>query len=266
MKEAALNGTTTKGGFQNFFDLRGRVAAVTGGGQGIGLAVAERLAAARSSVAVIDVNGKNAQEAAERLKTHGGTAQAFACDVSDARRVADTFDAILRAYGHIDILVNNAGVGGRFASIQEQTNEDWNRVIGVDLTGVFLCCRAVVPHMIERGYGRIINVSSLAGKEGSPDMVPYSAAKAGVIGLTKALAREVAKYNIMVNVVAPAIIETPLLDEMPGQKKQLLLERTPVGRFGRAEEVASIVHWLASDEASYSTGAIFDLSGGRATY
>jgi len=200
------------------------------------------------------------------LKADGAAAQAFACDVSDARRVGDTFDAILRLCGRIDILVNNAGVGGKFAPIQEQTDEEWHRVMGVDLTGVFLCCRAVVPHMIGRKYGRIINVSSLAGKEGSADMVPYSAAKAGVIGLTKALAREVAKHNIMVNVVAPAIIETPLLDEMPDQKKQLLLERTPVGRFGKPEAVAAMVHWLASDDVSYSTGAIFDLSGGRATY
>ena len=171
--------------------------------------------------------------------------------------------AILGVYSRIDILVNNAGVGGRFAPIQKQTNEDWHRVIGVDLTGVFLCCRAVVRLMIEQKYRRIINVSSLAGREGSPDMVPYSAAKAGVIGLTKALAREVAGHNIMVNVVAPAIIETPLLDEMPGRKKQLLLERTPLGRFGKPEAVAAMVHWLASDDVSYSTGAVFDLSGGR---
>ena len=214
----------------SFLDLGGRVAVVTGGGQGIGLAVAERLAAARSSVAVVDVNEKSVQEAAERLRANGTTAQAFACDVSDSLSVAATFEAILGVYGRIDILVNNAGVGGRFAPIQEQTNEEWHRVIGVDLTGVFLCCRAVVPHMIERRYGRIINVSSLAGKEGSPDMVPYSAAKAGVIGLTKALAREVAKHNIMVNVVTPAIIETPLLDEMPDQKKQQYRIPSPVRR------------------------------------
>ncbi len=250
----------------DFLDLFGRVAVVTGGGQGIGLAVAARLAQARCSVAIIDVNEEKAAQAAGRLAADGFPVQAFACDVSDADRVTCTFEAILGAYGRIDILVNNAGVGGRFAPIQDQTNEEWNRVIGVDLTGVFLCCRAVVPHMIERGYGRIINVSSLAGKEGSPDMVPYSAAKAGIIGLTKALAREVAKHNVMVNVVTPAIIETPLLDEMPGQKRQLLLERTPLGRFGRPEAVAAMIHWLASDDVSYSTGAVFDLSGGRATY
>jgi 2-dehydro-3-deoxy-L-rhamnonate dehydrogenase (NAD+) len=138
--------------------------------------------------------------------------------------------------------------------------------MAVDLTGVFLWCRMVVPHMISRAYGRIVNVSSLAGKEGSPDMVPYSAAKSGVIGLTKALAREVAQHNVMVNVVCPAIIETPLLSEMPEVKKRILLDRTPVGRFGTPEAVASMVHWLASDEVTYSTGAVFDLSGGRATY
>jgi NAD(P)-dependent dehydrogenase (short-subunit alcohol dehydrogenase family) len=249
-----------------FLDLSGRVAVVTGAGQGIGLAVAERLGLAGASVVLLDINERNALDEAARLTADGVIAQGYRCDVADAVSVEVVFEAIPKAYGHIDILVNNAGVGGRFAPIQEQTNEEWRRVIDVDLAGVFLCCRAVIPRMIERGYGRIINVSSLAGKEGSPDMVPYSAAKAGVIGLTKALAREVARHNIMVNVVTPAIIETPLLEEMPAQKRQLLLERTPVGRFGRADAVAAMIHWLASDDVSYSTGAVFDLSGGRATY
>jgi 2-dehydro-3-deoxy-L-rhamnonate dehydrogenase (NAD+) len=248
-----------------FLDLAGRVAVVTGAAQGIGLAVAERLAQAGASVVLTDVNLADAQAAATRLRATGARAEACACDVSDPEAVKAAFAAVIRAHGRIDILVNNAGVGGRFAPIQDQTDAEWDRVQAVDLKGVFLCCRAVVPHMIERQYGRIINVSSLAGKEGSPDMVPYSAAKAGVIGLTKALAREVAKYNVLVNVVTPAIIETPLLEEMPIQKKQVLLERTPVGRFGRPEEVAAMVHWLASDDVSYTTGAVFDLSGGRAT-
>jgi 2-dehydro-3-deoxy-L-rhamnonate dehydrogenase (NAD+) len=249
-----------------FFDLSDRVALVTGAAQGIGLAVAERLAAAGASVVIADVNEKDGEEAARRLVTRGASARFYESDVSDPDSVRQTFETVFDIAGRIDILVNNAGVGGRFAPIQEQTDDEWSRVIGVDLTGVFLCCRAVIPHMIERGYGRIINISSLAGKEGSPDMVPYSAAKAGVIGLTKALAREVARHNVMVNVVCPAIIETPLLNEMPARKKEFLLERTPVGRFGRPEAVAAMVHWLASDDVTYSTGAVFDLSGGRATY
>jgi len=249
-----------------FFDLSGRVALVTGAGQGIGFAVAERIGRAGASVALLDVSGETVRNAAERLKSIAVVATPYVCDVADEQLVRDTFEEIIARHGQIDILVNNAGVGGRFAPIHEQTLEEWQRVMAVDLTGVFLCCRTIVPHMIGRDYGRIINVSSLAGKEGSPDMVPYSAAKSGVIGLTKALAREVAKHNIMVNVVCPAIIETPLLNEMPESKKQVLLERTPVGRFGTADAVASMVHWLASEDVTYSTGAVFDLSGGRATY
>jgi 2-dehydro-3-deoxy-L-rhamnonate dehydrogenase (NAD+) len=228
--------------------------------------VAERLGLARARVALLDINESGCRAAAQSLKDKGIDARGYTCDVADADEVSHVFDAILETFGRIDILVNNAGVGGHFAPIQEQTIEEWQRVMAVDLTGVFLCCRKVVPHMIKRGYGRIINVSSLAGKEGSPDMVPYSAAKAGVIGLTKALAREVAKQNIMVNVVCPAIIETPLLNEMPAEKRAILLERTPVGRFGAPDAVASMIHWLVSDDVTYSTGAVFDLSGGRATY
>lgn len=247
-------------------NLDKRVAIITGAAQGIGFAVAQRLAMAQAVVVIIDANAAGAEDAAKKLKENGASVKAYACDISDPGSIHSVFGAILDVYNKIDILVNNAGVGGRFAPIQEQTDDDWRRVIEVDLTGVFLCCKAVIPHMISQSYGRIINVSSLAGKEGSPDMVPYSAAKAGVIGLTKALAREVAKHNILVNVVTPAIIETPLLKEMPHQKAQLLLGRTPVGRFGRPEEVAAMVHWLASDDVSYTTGAVFDLSGGRATY
>jgi 2-dehydro-3-deoxy-L-rhamnonate dehydrogenase (NAD+) len=250
-----------------FLDLSNRVAIVTGAAQGIGLAVAERLAAAHASVAVVDVNIKGATEVAGSLVAKGASAKAFGCDVSNLGSVQDMFSAVLEASGRIDILVNNAGVGGQFAPIEEQTTEEWDRVIAIDLTGVFYCCRAAVPHMVKQGWGRIINVASTAGKDGSPLMIPYSSAKAGVIGLTKALAKEVAKHNVLVNVITPAIIDTPLLrNEMPPETATLLLGRTPVGRFGRPEEVAAMVHWLASDEVSYSTGAVFDLSGGRATY
>jgi 2-dehydro-3-deoxy-L-rhamnonate dehydrogenase (NAD+) len=250
----------------NFLDITGHVAVITGAGQGIGLAIAWRLGLAGASVVLLDVNWAIVSDAAKQLRAEGKKAEAFKCDVSNSRDVARVFDRILAKTGQIHILVNNAGVGGRFAPIQAQTEEEWSRVIGVDLTGVFLCCRAVVPSMVKNHYGRIINVSSIAGKEGSPDMVPYSAAKAGVIGLTKALAREVAEDNVMVNVISPAIIMTNLLNEMPEKKKRTLLERTPVGHFGSPEAVAAMVHWLASDDVSYSTGAVFDLSGGRAAY
>jgi 2-dehydro-3-deoxy-L-rhamnonate dehydrogenase (NAD+) len=251
----------------DFLDLTNRVAIVTGAAQGIGLAVAQRLVSAGASVAVVDVNAKDAEKAAKEMSTDNARAKAFACDVADWDSVQQMYAAVATTYGPIDILVNNAGVGGEFAPIQDQTIEEWHRVITVDLTGVFYCCRGVIPQMIHRGYGRIINVASLAGKNGSPLMVPYSAAKAGVIGLTKALAKEVAQNDVLVNVITPAIIETPLLsDEMPVETAERLLQQTPAGRFGRPEEVAAMVHWLTSEDISYTTGAVFDLSGGRATY
>ena len=175
-------------------------------------------------------------------------------------------NGVLDQFGHIDILINNAGIVGRTAPIQEVTDDDWNRMIGIDLTGVFYCCREVIPHMLKRGSGRIINVASISGKEGNPNMVPYSSAKAGVIGLTKALAKEVARNNVLVNAVAPALIKTDLLDDLSPEQVRYMTERIPMGRLGQPEEVAAMVHWLSSDEASFSTGAVFDLSGGRATY
>lgn len=250
----------------NFFDLTDRVAVVTGAAHGLGLAIAERFTTANASVAIVDVNVRGAEEVAQNLRARGADARAFACDVSNLKAVQSMFNAVLEAYTRIDILVNNAGIGGRVAPIQHQTDDDWNAVIAVDLTGVFYCCRAVIPHMIGRGTGRIINVASVAGKEGNPNMIPYCTAKAGVICLTKSLAKEVATQNITVNVVTPGLIKTGLEKSLTPEQTKYLLERIPVGRMGRPEEVAALVHWLASDEASFSTGAVFDLSGGRATY
>ena len=176
------------------------------------------------------------------------------------------FDAVLQTYGRVDILVNNAGIGGGVARIQDVTDDLWRRVMSVDLTGVFWCCRAVIPHTIERRSGRIINIASIADKEGNPNMVPYSAAKAGVIGLTKALAKEVAAHNVLVNVITPGLMETTLADELTPEQLRYAFERIPMGRMGHQEELAALAHWLASDDASFSTGAVFDLSGGRATY
>jgi NAD(P)-dependent dehydrogenase (short-subunit alcohol dehydrogenase family) len=249
-----------------YLGLTGRVAIVTGAAQGIGLAIAKRLAIAHASVAMVDINVKGVYEEAERLVETDLTAEAMACDVSDPGSVRTMIDAVLDNYRHIDILVNNAGIVGRAAPIQEVTDDDWNRMIAIDLTGVFNCCRAAIPHMIERGSGRIINIASIAGKDGNPNMVPYSSAKAGVIGLTKALAKEVAMNNISVNAITPGAVKTRLLDDLTPEQVEYMTERIPMGRLGQPEEVAAMVHWLASDEVSFSTGAVFDLSGGRATY
>lgn len=249
-----------------FLDLTNRVAVVTGAAQGIGLAIAKRFVMAHTSVAIVDVNLGGAQEVANNLHATGASVTAFACDVSDSHSVEEMFDAVLNTYHQIDILINNAGIVGRIASIQDQTDDDWHRLLAVDLTGVFYCCRAVIPHMIKRGTGRIINIASIAGKEGNLNMVPYSAAKAGVIGLTKALAKEVVKHKIFVNAVTPALIQTNVVNEADAEQLENIAKLIPMNRIGRPEEVAALVHWLASDDASFSTGAIFDVSGGRATY
>jgi len=250
----------------NFIDLTDRVAIVTGAAQGLGLAITKRFVMAHASVAMVDINLPGAQEAAQNLLSTGASVTAFACDVSDSASVNSMVNAVLDRYTRIDILVNNAGIGGGAQRLQDVTDDHWHHVLSVDLTGVFYCCRAVVPHMIARGSGRIINVASVAGKEGNPNMAPYSAAKAGVIALTKALAKEVAKQNILVNVITPGVIDTSLINGLTPEQARYLIERIPMGRIGRPEEVAALVHWLASDEVSFSTGAVFDLSGGRATY
>jgi len=247
-------------------DLTNRVAIVTGAAQGLGLAITKRFVMAHASVAMVDINLPGAQEAAQNLLSTGASVTAFACDVSDSASVNSMVNAVLDRYTRIDILVNNAGIGGGAQRLQDVTDDHWHRVLSVDLTGVFYCCRAVVPHMIARGSGRIINVASVAGKEGNPNMAPYSAAKAGVIALTKALAKEVAKQNILVNVITPGVIDTSLINGLTPEQARYLIERIPMGRIGRPEEVAALVHWFASDEVSFSTGAVFDLSGGRATY
>jgi 3-oxoacyl-[acyl-carrier protein] reductase len=250
----------------NFLDLTNRVAIVTGAAQGIGLAIAKRFVMAHASVAIVDVNLRGAQDVANDLHKTEAPVSAFASDVSDPNSVRNMVDAVLKTFHQIDILVNNAGIVGRIAPIQDQTDDDWHRLLAIDLTGVFYCCRAVIPHMIKRGTGRIINIASIAGKEGNLNMVPYSAAKAGVIGLTKALAKEVVHHNIFVNAVTPALIQTSVMDEGPAESIKNIAKLIPMGRAGRPEEVAALAHWLASDDASFSTGAIFDISGGRATY
>jgi 2-dehydro-3-deoxy-L-rhamnonate dehydrogenase (NAD+) len=240
-----------------------KTALVTGAGRGIGLAIASRLAADGARVAVLDIEAKAADAAAKKV---GGGAIALAADVTKASEVDAAVARVVEAWGRLDILVNNAGITGRSFPIWELTDEDWRRVIDADLTSVFLCCRAAIKVMLRQGSGRIINIASIAGKEGNPTLVPYSAAKAGVIGLTKALAKEVCTRGILVHAIAPAVIGTELLQQMEQSTVDLLVSKIPMGRVGRPEEVAALAAWLASDDCSFTTGAVHDLSGGRATY
>jgi len=240
-----------------------RTALVTGAARGIGLAIATRLAGDGLRVALLDRDGERVEAAARSV---GGGARALVGDVTQTKEVDGAIARVEREWGRLDVLVNNAGITGRSFPIWELSDEDWQRVIDVDLTSVFLCCRAAVKVMLRQGGGRIVNIASIAGKEGNPTLVPYSTAKAGVIGLTKALAKEVATRGIVVNAVAPAVIGTELLKQMEQSTVDLLVSKIPMGRVGKPEEVAALVAWLASDECSFSTGAVYDLSGGRATY
>jgi len=241
------------------------MAIITGAARGIGAATAARLARDGFRVAVADVDEAAARATAERIGA-GGDAFAVGVDVTSEASVRAMVGAVLERAGRVDALVNNAGVAGQAAPSWELPSGEWERVLAIDLSGVYYGCRAVLPHMLERGAGRIVNVASIAGKEGNPNAVPYSAAKAGVIGLTKAVAKEVAGRGILVNAVTPAVIDTPILEQLTPEHIQYMISRIPLGRTGRPEEVAALIAWLCSEECSFSTGAVFDISGGRATY
>jgi 2-dehydro-3-deoxy-L-rhamnonate dehydrogenase (NAD+) len=246
--------------------LDNKIAVVTGAARGIGLATAERLAREGATVVALDLDFVTQSREAEALGARGLRVEAAACDVSDQASVDTCLSGVERTHGRIDILVNNAGIAGRAAPLEEVTERDWDDMMRIDLKSVYLCCRAVLPGMKARKYGRIINVASIAGKEGNPNMVPYSTAKAGVIGLTKAFAKEVAQSGIYVNAIAPAVIETAILQQVTPQQVQYMVQRIPMGRVGQPEEVAALIAWLASDECSFTTGQCLDISGGRATY
>jgi 2-dehydro-3-deoxy-L-rhamnonate dehydrogenase (NAD+) len=249
-----------------FLELPGRVALVTGAARGIGFAIAERLSRAGASVVVADIDEKGATEAVDRLRERGGKTAVAVADITDPEEVGAMVERTLEDFGQLDILVNNAGITGRGAPLWETTDEEWEKVLELNLSATFYCCRAVVSHMRERRGGAIVNVASISGKEGNPNMIPYSVSKAGVICLTKALAKEVIQDNVRVNCVAPGVIETPLLDQLQPEAIEYMRSKVPMGRMGRAEEVAAVVHFLASDEASFVTGQCYDVSGGRATY
>ena len=245
------------------FELDDQTAIVTGAATGIGAAIARRLACAGAKIAVVDLNPGGAEALAA---SRGEGSFAVQADVSVKEQVQAAVDQILDRTGRIDILVNNAGIAGRSAPTWEQTDEDWQRILAVNLSSIFYWCRLVVPHMRQRGYGRIINIASIAGKEGNPHMMPYSATKAAVIGLTKSLGKELATDGICVNAVSPAVVQTPILDQLTPERIAYMTERIPMRRTGTPEEIAAVVHFLASPDCSFVTAQCYDASGGRATY
>jgi 3-oxoacyl-[acyl-carrier protein] reductase len=249
----------------NQIDLSQQTAIVTGAARGIGLAIAARLLASGARVSLWDRDAAALEQAASALAGQGEV-QTADIDVTDPAAVEAAAALVAGRFGAIHVLVNNAGITGGNLPTWEIPVEEWRRVIEVDLTGVFLCCKAVVPHLLAAGYGRVVNIASIAGKEGNPNACHYSAAKAGVIGLTKSLGKELAKRGVVVNCVTPAVIETDIFRQMTPQHIEYMLSRVPMGRFGQKEEAAALVAWLCSRECSFSTGAVFDLSGGRATY
>lgn len=249
------------------FDLTGQIAVVTGAATGIGKAIAIRLAGAGARIAVADRDMPRAESvAAEIPSVTSGAHFAVSVDVADGPSVKAAAQFVIERAGKIDILVNNAGIAGVAAPLWEQPEDDWDRVIAVNLKGSFYWCRAVVQQMRERRYGRIVNIASIAGKEGNPNMTAYSASKAAVIGFTKSFAKEVAKEGICVNAVSPAVVQTEILNQITPQQVAYMTERIPIGRTGRPEEIAAVVHFLCSPDCSFVTAQCYDASGGRATY
>lgn len=247
------------------YDFEGRVAIVTGAAKGIGYACAERLLDSGAAVSIWDIDETALNDAVAALSTRGEV-QGLVCDAGDWQAVEAATGETMARFGRLDAMIANAGIAGVIKPAWETTLEDWDRLIRIDLTSVFYACKAAIPHMLERDYGRIVVVSSIAGLEGAPNNSAYSAAKAGAIGYAKAVGKELAKSNIMVNCIAPSGIDTPLLDDVKGPYLDFVLAKMPIGRLGKAEETASLICWLASEENSFASGAVFDSSGGRAVY
>ena len=246
------------------FDIENRVAIVTGGAQGFGLAITERFIESGAKVVIWDIDENEAKKAMEKVKSKNLSYQIV--DVSDFNKINEKLTEIESSHGKIDIFINNAGVAGMNTTVAQYPIEEWNKVINLNLNAVFYCCKAVVPLMKKNNYGRIVNIASIAGKEGNPNASAYSTSKAGVIGLTKSLGKELAQNNIAVNCVTPAAARTRIFDQMTEEHINYMLSKIPRNKFAKVEELASLVAWLSSEENSFSTAAVFDLSGGRATY
>ena len=246
------------------YDLNNRVAVVTGGAQGFGLAITERFIEAGAKVVIWDIDENAAKEAIEKVKSENLSHQVV--DVTNFEIVNKNLGEVEKKYGKIDIFVNNAGIAGMNTTVAEYPLDEWKKVMNLNLNSVFYCCKAVVPFMLKNNYGRIVNIASIAGKEGNPNASAYSTSKAGVIGLTKSLGKELAQKNIAVNCVTPAAAKTRIFDQMTEEHINYMLSKIPRNKFAKVEELASLVTWLASEENSFSTAAVFDISGGRSTY
>ena len=246
--------------------FEGQVAIVTGAATGIGYGIARRLGVDGARIVMVDMDGSLGEQSASELAARGVDILLEVGDVGEPEVAERAARQAIDAWGRIDVLVNNAGIIGRTGTVWELPVEEMDRVYRTNLRGVFTFCHTVIPHMLERDYGRIVNIASIAGKEGNPRMVPYSATKAAVIGLTKSVGKELARTGVRVNCVTPAVVQTRMLEESTPEQVRYMVERIPMGRTGEIDEIAALVAWLASPECSFSTGAVFDISGGRATY
>ena len=246
------------------FNLNDRVAIITGGAQGFGFAIAERFISSGAKVIIWDIDENECKKAISKINSKDFSFQIV--DVRQIKEVESKLKEVEKKFGKIDIFINNAGIAGINTSVIDYPIEEWNKVIDLNLNSVFYCCKSVVPFMIKNEYGRIVNIASIAGKEGNPNASAYSTSKAGVIGLTKSLGKELASYNIAVNCVTPAVAKTRIFDQMTKEQIDYMLSKIPRNRFAKVEELASLVTWLSSEENSFTTSAVYDLSGGRATY
>ena len=247
-------------------NLDGKVAIVTGAATGIGYGISKRLAHDGANLVMVDLDANMMEQSASEIAARTQEVKISIGDVSEPKTAQEAVNKAINEWGKIDILVNNAGIGGVNGNIWELDVEEMDRVYRTNLRGVFSFCHEVVPHMLENDYGRIVNIASIAGKEGNPRMVPYSSTKAAVIGLTKSIGKELAGTGVLANCVTPAVVQTRILEEFTPEQVQYMVDRIPIGRTGEISEIAALVAWLSSDECSFSTGAVFDISGGRATY